>query len=72
MMQFDVAQHGDVVVISLSGDVMGGPDGSTLHNKLHELRSAGSHDVVVDLDGVLREASGYEHDLGVLWELDDA
>jgi len=73
MMQFDVAQHGDVVVISLSGDVMGGPDGSTLHNKLHDLRSAGSHSVVVDLDGVrFMNSSGLGMLIGALTTMRNA
>ena len=73
MMQFDVAQHDDVVVISLSGDVMGGPDGSTLHNKLHELRSAGSHNVVVDLDGVrFMNSSGLGMLIGALTTMRNA
>lgn len=73
MMQFDVAQHDDVVVISLSGDVMGGPDGSTLHSKLHELRSMGSHNVVVDLDGVrFMNSSGLGMLIGALTTMRNA
>ncbi len=73
MMQFDVAQHDDVVVISISGDVMGGPDGSTLHDKLHDLRSGGSKNVVVDLDGVrFMNSSGIGMLIGALTTMRNA
>lgn len=73
MMQFDVIQHGEAVVISLSGDVMGGPDGSTLHSKLHELRSSGSRNVVVDLGGVrFMNSSGLGMLIGALTTMRNA
>lgn len=73
MMQFDVAQHGNVVVISISGDVMGGPDGSTLHDKLHDLRAGGSRNVVVDLDGVrFMNSSGLGMLIGALTTMRNA
>ncbi len=73
MMQFDVTQHDSAVVIALSGDVMGGPDGSTLHEKLHELRSAGKRHVVVDLDGVrFMNSSGLGMLIGALTTMRNA
>jgi anti-sigma B factor antagonist len=40
---------GDVAIIKLEGKVMGGPDATTFHGKLHELVSSGKKKVVVDL-----------------------
>ena len=39
----------DAVVISLEGKVMGGPDATMFHGKLHEYTNAGKKKVVVDL-----------------------
>jgi anti-sigma B factor antagonist len=43
---------GDVAVVALKGNLMGGPDASALNGKLHELIDAGSTRVVLDLSGV--------------------
>jgi len=51
-MKFKTAQQGVVTVIQLEGNLMGGPDASTLNNKLHELVEAGRKRVVIDLAGV--------------------
>lgn len=48
-MNYNVDERYNAVVITLKGNVMGGPDGSDLHNTLHELREKGKHNVVVDL-----------------------
>ena len=53
-MQITTSDHDGVAVLALSGDAMGGPDGSVLHERLRTLRSEGSKNVVVDLDGVER------------------
>jgi anti-sigma B factor antagonist len=45
-------QHGDVVVISLQGNLMGGPDATSLNNQLHKLVEAGTRRVVIDLKEV--------------------
>ncbi|RKX26855.1 MAG: anti-sigma factor antagonist [Candidatus Zixiibacteriota bacterium] len=42
----------NVVVISLKGKVMGGPDATMFHGKLHEYISGGNKKVVVDLGKV--------------------
>ena len=39
----------DAVIISLEGKVMGGPDATMFHGKLHEYTNAGKKKVVVDL-----------------------
>ncbi len=51
-MNYSVDEKYNAVVITLKGNVMGGPDGSGLHNTLHELREKGKNNVVVDLSKV--------------------
>jgi len=48
--QHDVS--GEVAVLHLQGKIMGGPDATSLHEKLHELIDNGTLSVVVDLEGV--------------------
>ena len=52
MMQIDLQTTDGVAVATLSGDAMGGPDGSALLDRLHALRADGVRRVVVDLGGV--------------------
>ncbi|MFQ5602313.1 MAG: STAS domain-containing protein [bacterium] len=42
----------DVVVLELSGKIMGGPDATLLNDKLHELIEKGKTNVVADLEKV--------------------
>ena len=51
-MKLNEKNIGDVVVLELSGKIMGGPDASLLNDKLHELVEAGKIKVVVDLSKV--------------------
>jgi anti-sigma B factor antagonist len=51
-MKFKTAQHGTVTVISLEGNLMGGPDAGTLNNKLHDLIDKGKKQIVLDMKGV--------------------
>lgn len=51
-MKMDEKASGDVIVLQLSGKIMGGPDASLLNDKLHELIEAGKTKVVVDLGSV--------------------
>ena len=51
-MKFSMSQSGAVSVVHLDGNLMGGPDATTLNSKLHELVDAGKKQVVVDLKGV--------------------
>lgn len=51
-MNFDVDERYNAVVVSLKGNVMGGPDGSKLHDTLHRLKEEGKKNVVVDLSRV--------------------
>lgn len=48
-MNFSVKEHYNAVVISLKGNVMGGPDGAKLHDRLHKLKDEGKKNVIVDL-----------------------
>ncbi len=48
-MNYNVDERYNAVVITLKGNVMGGPDGADLHNTLHELREKGQNNVVIDL-----------------------
>ena len=48
-MNFNVDERYNAVVITLKGNVMGGPDGAKLHDTLHDLKEEGKKNVVVDL-----------------------
>jgi anti-sigma B factor antagonist len=51
-MRFDVEERYNAVILRLKGDVMGGPDGSKLHDQLRELKENDQTNVVVDLSKV--------------------
>lgn len=51
-MKFTIKEQGDVTVIQLNGNVMGGPDATSLNEELHKLVGAGKKKVVVDLGDV--------------------
>lgn len=51
-MDIQSSHHGSVIVVSLEGDALGGPDGSALHDTLHAERGDGPLNAVVDLEGV--------------------
>ena len=51
-MNYNVDEQYNAVVITLKGNVMGGPDGAKLHDTLHEMREQGKKNVVVDLSKV--------------------
>ncbi len=66
-MQIQTSDHDGTAVLTLSGDAMGGPDGSELHEKLRALRADGRKNVVVDLSGVERmNSSGLGMLIGAL------
>jgi len=48
-MELDERRIGDVVVLKLSGKLMGGPDANVLNNKLHELIEAKQTNVVANI-----------------------
>ena len=47
----DREQNG-IVVLEPKGKIMGGPDASLLHDKLHEVMEAGRRQVIIDLSKV--------------------
>jgi anti-sigma B factor antagonist len=49
MMTLNEERMGDVVILTLSGKLMGGPDAGVLNNKLHELVEAKSTKVVANI-----------------------
>src|SRR5690625_2946235 len=51
-MNYEVGERYNDVVITPKGNVMAGPDGSMLHETLHELRKQGKKNVGVDLSKV--------------------
>jgi anti-sigma B factor antagonist len=51
-MQIQSSSQDGVAVLTLDGDVLGGPDGSALHDALAEARGDGPLNAVVDLSGV--------------------
>ena len=51
-MNFKVDERYNAVVIELKGNVMGGPDGANLLDKLRELKDDGKPNIVVDLSRV--------------------
>ncbi len=48
-MNFRTMQRGAVTVIELDGNLMGGPDATSLNTKLHELVESGRNQIVIDL-----------------------
>lgn len=48
-MNYSVDERYNAVVITLKGNIMGGPDGTKMHDTLHELKDSGKKNVVVDL-----------------------
>ena len=48
-MNYSVDERYNAVVITLKGNIMGGPDGQQLHDQLRELVDEGKTHVVVDL-----------------------
>lgn len=51
-MTFTTSQRGTVTVIALQGNLMGGPDATTLNATLHGLVDGGTRHVVLDMAGV--------------------
>ena len=73
MMHFDVQDRDGVAVLTLSGDVMGGPDGALLHDRLHALKGQGRRRVVIDLGEVqLMNSSGLGMLIGALTTMRNA
>lgn len=72
-MQFETHEIEDIVVVAISGDMMGGPGGSQFHGKLSELRDSGKQRVVADLSSVqLMNSSGLGMLIGALTTMRNA
>jgi anti-sigma B factor antagonist len=48
-MQLTDREQDGIVILQPKGKIMGGPDASLLHDKLHEVIEAGNKKVVIDL-----------------------
>jgi anti-anti-sigma factor len=51
-MNVTITQQEDVTIIALEGNLMGGPDATSLNSQIHELIEQGSTRIVIDLAGV--------------------
>ena len=51
-MNFATDTRDNVTVVTLEGNLMGGPDAGTLNGRLHELLGAGVRNIVLDLTAV--------------------
>ena len=51
-MKLKTTARGGVTVLSLDGNLLGGPDATALNTKLHELLEAGKLQIVLDLSQV--------------------
>ena len=51
-MELSQLEQNDVVILKLSGKLMGGPDATAVNDKLHELVEKGQTKVVADLSNV--------------------
>ena len=51
-MKMTESESAGVVILELSGKIMGGPDATLLNDKLHELIGAGKTKIVANLKGV--------------------
>jgi len=48
-MDYNISEHQNVVVIAMEGNLLGGPEGTRLHDTLRQLKQEGKHNVVADL-----------------------
>lgn len=51
-MKITELDKGKAMVIGLAGKIMGGPDATMFHGKLHEFMDAGKKNIIVDLTKV--------------------
>jgi anti-sigma B factor antagonist len=51
-MKFDDKLEGDVVILDLSGKIMGGEETTLFHGKIHEYISQNKKDILIDLKKV--------------------
>lgn len=51
-MDFILQQSGEVTVIRVKGEMVGGPDATSLSEKLHDLLDANKKQILIDLESV--------------------
>ena len=51
-MEFDVEERESAIILTLKGNVLGGPDGTSLHDRLYALKEKGLNNVVADCSEV--------------------
>ncbi len=51
-MQIDVQETEGIVVLTLTGKLMGGPEAGEVNDKIHELIGAGKRKIVIDMQGL--------------------
>jgi len=51
-MNYSVSEQGDIVVISLNGKIMGGPEATEINEKFNQLIDDKKLKIVIDLDNV--------------------
>jgi anti-sigma B factor antagonist len=51
-MNYNIIDHDDMVIISLSGKIMGGPEATEINDKINQLIDEGKLKVIVDLKEV--------------------
>jgi anti-sigma B factor antagonist len=62
-MSIEIKEQGQISIIKLSGNIMGGPEASEINERIHVLIDAGKRKIIIDLKDVeLMNSSG----LGIL------
>ena len=51
-MNFNVSERGDIVVLSLNGKIMGGPEATEINGEINKLIDAGKLKIIIDLNEV--------------------
>ncbi|MGD0338565.1 MAG: STAS domain-containing protein [Bacteroidota bacterium] len=51
-MKVTASEQNSIIVLSLEGSIMGGPDASMLNGEIHKLLEQGKQNIVLDLAGV--------------------
>ena len=51
-MNYSVSEQGDIVIISLMGKIMGGPEATEINEKFNQLIDEKKHKIVINLDNV--------------------
>ncbi|MEX0778676.1 MAG: STAS domain-containing protein [Balneolales bacterium] len=72
-MKFNINENGNCTILTLKGNIMGGPETVSLNEKLHEVIDEGKKNVVVDLSRVkFMNSSGLGMLIGALTTMRNA